>query len=83
MESLISQIISLGQVVDPFAYLSEDEFRFLWMTAFNLLFSEAWTRILLMMGVISMVWYWIMASGRSHSIKRGYVGGAGDVVPVK
>jgi len=35
------------------------------------------------MGVISMVWYWIMASGRSHSIKRGYVGGAGDVVPVK
>ena len=83
MESVLAADLSVVQWVDPFTYLSEDEFRFLWMTAFNLMFSEAWTRVVLMMGVISMVWYWIMASGRSHSIKQGYVGGAGDVVPVK
>ncbi len=83
MESVLAAVIAVVQFVDPFTYLSEDEFRFLWMTAFNLMFSEAWTRVVLMMGVISMVWYWITPSGRSGSMKRGYVVGAGNVVSVK
>ncbi len=83
MESVLAAILSVVQWVDPFTYLSEDEFRFLWMTAFNLMFSEAWTRVVLMMGVISMLWYWITPFGRSGSMKRGCVAGSGDAVSVK
>jgi hypothetical protein len=83
MESVLAVVISMVQFVDPFTYLSEDEFRFLWMTAFNLMFSEAWTRVILVMGVISLVWYWITASGRSGRMQRGYGAGAGNVVSVE
>jgi len=83
MESVLAAVVAVMQWVDPFTYLSEDEFRFLWMTTFNLMFSEAWTRVVLMIGMISMVWYWLAPSGRSGSMNRRYVVGAGDVVSVK
>lgn len=63
-------VASMFQYLDPFTYASEDQYRFLWMTCFNAMFSEAWTRVGVVIGLFVVVWYWVLPFKPCLSMKR-------------